>query len=457
MRFLGSVGAKAAAPAPPPAPAGAVRRTIPQADYALGRPYIPNSVGADVDRFVRDTYERVTWCFKAVHAVAHNAARLKIVERKDDPETGTDILDHQLLPLLNWRASPYTKEQAYVFRHRVSAQLELSTKGVFIEVIRSRRGECIALHLIPPRTISAVPDPLTFVSHYEVRVGGGAVTAELAPDQVLWLKNPHPIDPYRSMTAFEAAGMAIDGDWLAHLYNANFMRNDGRGSGLIAAKGGLEEEDAEELQSWFSGGVARAGEVRVIEADSLDYVDLATSPRDAQYVEMVGLSKTEIFMAAGVPESVAGNAAGRTWDNAEVEYDIFWNEKMLGHLELVGGGYDLLDNDPTTFTVHDTSKVPALQRADNERKVDMRQEVAAGVRTIDSYLEATGEEPFGVPQTMVPLTGIGVSPLFKVDEQGNYIPPAPPATLKPATADTLPAPAPNGNGNKPPVPEPAPA
>lgn len=445
MRFASSLGK---AGTPTAATSGAVRRSIPQPDWNLGKPYSVGGVGGDVDSFVRDTFERVTWVFAAVRAVAHNSARLKVKVLRDDPETGEAITNHPLLPLLNYQASEFSKEQAYVFRHRVSATLELSKKGCFIEVTKNRRGEVKALSLLPPRTVSPIPDALSFVSGYEVRIGGVKV-AELSPDQVLWLKQPHPLDPFRSMTSFEASGMTIDTDWLAHLYNANFMRNDGRGGGVLGVRGPMDDEDMDEMNAWMKGGVERAGQWRVIdEVEGLDFADFSTTPRDAQYVELRKLSKEEIFTGAGVPESVAGNASGRTWDNADVEKDNFWNEKMLGHLELVGGGYDMLDGDPNTFVVHDTSRVPVLQRAKNEDLRNKREEVMAGVRSIDSYLVAAGEEPFGVPATMVPLTSIGVGPLFTVGLDGKLVdeaPPAPTPETAPLSGDNVPAPATNGN------------
>lgn len=415
MRFLGSVGAKAAPPALPP-DAGSVRRTIPLPGYRLGQPYTGSGHVRSDTQFIRDTHDRVTWVFSAVRAVAHNAARLKVIARTGDPEDGPQLASHFMLPLLNFRSSPYTNEQAYAFRHRLSAQLELCTRGAFVETVRSRGGDVIALHLYPPGVCTPVPDPIRFVSEYLVTIGNDKVA--VPPERIMWIKNPHPSDPYRSMTSFEAAGMAIDTDWLAHLYNANFMRKDGRGAGIVAVKGGLEDDDADEIKTWFQGGVETAGEWHVIEGDELSVVDMATSPRDAQYIESRGLSKEEIFIGAGVPESVAGNASGRTFDNADAEKENFWQEKMLGHLELVAGGYDLLDGDPNTFIVHDTSKVPALQRAAMARRQEMRDEVNAGVRSIDSYLEAVGEDPLGLPETEVPLISITKQPV-------GYVPPVP--------------------------------
>lgn len=448
MGFARTLGAKAAAPGQP---SGLIRRSIPQPDYAMGRPYLPMSVGSNIEKFVRDAYERSTWGFKAVHAVAHNSARLPIVKRQGNARTGKPIDGDPLATLLNSWVSQWSMEQAYVFRYRLAAQLELSVKGVFVEHVENRRGDVIHLGLLPPQNTTPIPDPLTFTAGFDVKVGNEHVT--LPNDRVLWIKNPHPLDPYRSVSPAEVAGMAIDVDWLAHVYNANFMRADGRPAGVLGVKGGIDEDDAEELAAWMRGGVSRAGETRVVDADDLTFVDMTRSPRDAEYTDTVNMSKTEILMAGGVPESIAGNASGRTWDNADVEKDNFWHEKMLGVLELIGGGFDTLDGDPNTFIVHDTSEVPALQRAKNDDLNAKAMYVKQGLMAIDEWRDAAGLEKYDVPETRVPLTTMGTSPLFKVDAQGNVIDVQPPARgALPLPADQVVPPASNGT-----EPQPAPA
>ena len=50
----------------------------------------------------------------------------------------------------------------------------------------------------------------------------------IKPDNVIWIRRPHPLDPYLSMTPMQAAGVAIEVENLAKIYNRNFLVNDGR-------------------------------------------------------------------------------------------------------------------------------------------------------------------------------------------------------------------------------------
>lgn len=178
----------------------------------------------NVDRAIRDGYERVIWVFRAVDFIASNAARLPIEIRQDD-EMGRPVGNTSpdpLLRLLNRRTN--TWEQAAAFRYRLASQLLLSKRGVFIEVVRSRMGDPISLSLLPCGHTAPIPDPKTFVSGFEVTVAG---VPEIVPayeedgvtPHVLWIRKPHPTDPYSGVTPMEAAGLSIDMDFYARLYN----------------------------------------------------------------------------------------------------------------------------------------------------------------------------------------------------------------------------------------------
>ena len=86
------------------------------------------------------------------------------------------------------------------------------------------------MHLLPPQDTSPIPHPTKFVSGFEVELGDGN-KRKIDPDKVIWIRKPHPLDPYRSITPMEAAGIAIEIEQLAKVYNRNFLLNDGRPGG----------------------------------------------------------------------------------------------------------------------------------------------------------------------------------------------------------------------------------
>lgn len=345
--------------------------------------------GWDMQRAYREGMQKVTWVFRCIDAIAGNQARLPIILREDNSPNGTVVKENnQILDLLNSKTNE--GEDSFVFRYRLSSQLLMSTRGVFIEKIRGRNGELVALHLLPPQFTAPIPDPKKFVSGFEVDMPNGKKVFVKA-DDVIWIRRPHPLDPYLSLTPMEAAGVAIEIENLAKIYNRNFLVNDGRPGGLLVVRGEMDDDDKDELRSRFRGNINRAGGTTVIASeDGVDFVDTGASPRDAAYTSMRQITKEEILAAFGVPESVIGNAAGRTFSNAGEEIKVFWMETMLPHLEPIARALDNLH--PTYYVDFDTTDVPALILAKQEREGHLLQEFQAGLISANEYRSHTGRK-----------------------------------------------------------------
>jgi HK97 family phage portal protein len=361
-------------------------------------PYVAYDKEWPADKVVSDALNKVTWVFRCVQAISSNAARVPLVMRRGNPYDGEPILSHELIYPLNSRAN--VGETSYSFRYRLSAQVLLSSKGAFIEVTRSARGKVTALTLLPPEDMKVIRDPKTFVKAYELNttvMGSDGFPKPFKhtyqPDEVIWIRNPHLFDPYGSMTPLSSLGLAIETDWYAKMYNRNFLLNDGRPGGIVVLKGETTPEDREDIQSRYRGGVSTAGRISVLSGGAgADFVDTATNPRDAQYVDTRKITKDEILIGFGVPESVLSNAAGRTFDNAEMERLIFWEETMLPHLDLITRELEVLDPNVKTYIGVDTDRVDVLQRMEIKRKEYVLREYAENLIDKNEYRLETGRK-----------------------------------------------------------------
>lgn len=347
----------------------------------------------DIERAYREGMQRVTWVARCIDVIAGNQARLPIILRKDNSPDGEILSDKKmakspLLEVLNTKSN--IGENAFIFRYRLSAQLLLGTRGAFIEKVRGRDGSIVGLNLLPPQATSPIPDPKKFVAGYEVALSHGQTTI-LKPEDVVWVRRPHPLDPYLSLTPMEAAGVAIEIENFAKLYNRNFLMNDGRPGGLLVVRGMLDDEDKEELRSRFRGNLSRAGQTTVLASeDGAEYVDVGASPRDAAYIQMRQITKEEILASFGVPESVIGNASGRTFSNASEEIRVFWTETMLPHLEPIARALDELDE--VNYVDFDTSEVPVLMLYKQERERYLSDEFSRGLISLNEYRTGSGRK-----------------------------------------------------------------
>lgn len=354
-----------------------------------------------LDLAMREGYERIVWVFKPVNVIATNASA-----RKFTLTQGAALVDdHPLLKLLNKRANPL--ETGKQFRKRLSAQILLSKPGAFVEVTKSRGGTPLRLDLLPPHRVRIVPgdphadpsDIKSLVDHYELVERDGIRSRSIEPEDMRWFRDPHPIDPYSGTTPLESAGLSIELDHFARLYNVMFMRNDGRPGGVVAVHGDLDEGEQRVIERKFDKGPAAAGKLTVVSAEGLSFIDPGGKPRDMSYAQLAKNAKIELLSSFGVSESMMGYSGDKTFANAEQERLGFWMDTMPPHMDVLVDGFNE-DSDDELEGGFDLSDVEVLVAAAAAKLARAAAEVAAGLRSPFSYGQLAGNtEIEDIPQT----------------------------------------------------------
>jgi HK97 family phage portal protein len=416
-----------------------------------------------VERAVAEGYERIIWVFRSVQTITGQSSRLPFRLKQGDQV----LDDHPLYWVLNKQANPM--ETGRQFRTRLLAQVLLSKRGAFVQITRARNGDICRLDLLPPGRTRPVPGiprpgiPAELIDHYEVLRADGS-RAFIPAEEVTWFREPHPTDPYSGVTPLEAAGMSVELDFFARLYNLTFMKNDGRPGGIIGITGDMDEKEMKKLEETFGRGPAEAGKLTVI-AGEVSYVDSVVRPRDAQYGTMATNSKIEILDAFGIAETMMGNSAGRTFDNAGQDGLNFWQITMPPHLDMLVTGFDGM-SDPDLEGFFDVSSVPALAAAEAAKRAEARGEFGQGLISVDDYRIATGKEPYDLPATraLILTGGTTLVPTSAADQKalgGALIPlgqgaasaqspggpPAPPSAAATGARPRSAIPAPRNAGN----------
>ncbi|MFJ8043838.1 phage portal protein [Kitasatospora sp. NPDC096147] len=395
-----------------------------------------------VERAVRDGMERAVWIYKAVDTISSHAADRLLRVR---PRSGTSedalpsLADHPLYEALNVTANPL--EGAWAFKKRVSMQLLLSKRGVFLEPTFSRGGDLLRIDLLPPGRTRPVPSRgADLVSHFETVTPSGELRT-LDVERVRWIRNPHPLDAYSGITPLEAAGLSADLDYYTRLYNLSFVHNDARPGGVIGIDGDMDDAELRLLRQRFSTGPTAAGAWTVLSGGNITVTDTSTTPRDMAYETVSANSKLELLAAFGVPESQLGNASGRTYDNAHAEKLQFWTITMATHLRLLGSAFQT-DAGEGHEAYFDASDIDVLREPRSKRLAEAREEVAAGVRSLYSYAELAGyaDEVDDTPASRALWVNSGRTPVpaRAADAQAlAQAAPAAPATPAARTAKVL--------------------
>jgi HK97 family phage portal protein len=378
-----------------------------------GQPYQTNATA----RHAIDTgFMANPWIFRACEVIAHTEIRRRITLRRgDDPHTSPEVKMREdpsrVLYCLNRRSNPI--ETAKMLRYRMVVLWLLSPRGVPLEVTRSRAGRLALLNILDPDLVSPIPSRTSPISAFEVLLNGdaGAGRDVLPPfdpentdqtNSILWLRSPHPTLIARGMSAMQPAGLSVELDRYARLYNRDYMQSGGRPGGILGVRGQVTPETVTALQDRFNRD-ARPGETTAIQADAMFYQDLSTAPRDMQWGEVMDRMKHEAAMTFGVPESLMGDASGSTFDNADAEYAIFLEHRFAPLMELIDDQLDLLTGgyDDDLWLRHDLSDLWVLKRHRRAEEDRMAEELSRGVITYNEYREFLGLPEIDAPWARV--------------------------------------------------------
>lgn len=224
-----------------------------------------------------------------------------------------EVTRHAVLDLWN-NPNPFMTRQALI--EQVQQYLDLVGEGPIV-ITRDPRSP-LPLELWPVRPDRMTPIPGgDFLAGY-VYTGFNGEQVPLGLDDVIFLKMPNPLDPFRGLGPVQAAMVDLDSARYSAEWNRNFFINSAEPGGIIEVPNRLSDEDFTEMtERWREQhqGVAQAHRVAVLEQGK--WVDRSMSQRDMQFVQLRGLSREVIREAFGIHGHMLGNSQDVNKANAE--------------------------------------------------------------------------------------------------------------------------------------------
>lgn len=223
-----------------------------------------------------------------------------------DEPMRTEVTQHAILDL--WRKpNPFMTRQYFV--ESVQQHIDLVGEGVIV-VVRAagplgRAAGPLELWPVRPDRITPVPDPVTFLAGYVyTSPDGEQIPLEL--EDVIHIKMPNPLDPYRGLGPVQAAMVDLDSARYSAEWNRNFFINSAEPGGVIEIPGKLSDEDYDEMvMRWREQhqGVSAAHRVAIVEHGK--WVPGFTQ-RDMQFAELRGVSREILREAFGIHGHMLG-------------------------------------------------------------------------------------------------------------------------------------------------------
>lgn len=220
-------------------------------------------------------------------------------------EDRVEVTSHAALDLWN-KPNPFMPRQEFV----ESSTQHYDLTGETWWVIAYHPGVNIPLELWPvrPDRITPVPDAETFLKGYVyTSPDGQQIPLEL--NEVIQLRRPNPLDPYRGLSPVLSILPDLDTSRYAAEWSRAFFMNSAQPGGVIEVPAHLSDPEWDEMRERWAEqhkGVHNAHKVGIIEHGA-KWVDRTISQRDMQFVELRGATADRVREAYGISKSAIGD------------------------------------------------------------------------------------------------------------------------------------------------------
>jgi HK97 family phage portal protein len=241
-----------------------------------------------------------------------------------------EVTSHAALDLWN-KPNPYMPRQEFV----ESGQQHIDLTGEGWLVVYRVPGIDIPLELWPvrPDRMQPVPDAENFLAGY-IYTGPDGERVPLELNQVIQLRMPNPLDPYRGMGPVQTLLSDLDATRYSAEWNRNFFLNSAEPGGIIEVEDRLDDVEFDEMRDRWNEqhrGVANAHRVAILERGK--WVDRKFSQRDMQFVELRNVGREIIREAFGISGFELGLVDDVNRATAEASAALFAEQLTVPRLE----------------------------------------------------------------------------------------------------------------------------
>ncbi|QQZ56867.1 phage portal protein [Streptomyces microflavus] len=347
-------------------------------------------------------YSNSAVAYRCVAAIADNGSSVPLVVRQPD---GSEIEGHPVAHLFNKRPNPLMS--ARVFKSLLLQQGELAGQAfVWLDRGETGQGPVQEMHIVFDQVDVIVDKPLAQrpttadVIGFVIRRADGTQVPVL-PEEMLWLRYPHPFEPLGCLAPWKAARHAVDMDAYAREWQRSSYKNGATPAGVVYVGEMGDPEFEATKAAWRSSmqGAQNAGKNLLVRGapgsqgkGGIAYQRITLTAEEMDYLESRMANAAEVMMAFGVPHDYL--AAGTTYENRAAAKTTLWSDTVTPKLEIVGSEVDrvLLPSDAEEAQF-DLSGVDALQESRTavvERTVSL---VDSDVLMLDEARADIGRDP----------------------------------------------------------------
>ncbi|MEB3207331.1 MAG: phage portal protein [Synechococcus sp.] len=316
-----------------------------------------------------EAYKNSVWVNAAIKAVTApiKGVSLRFYANEEDLEDNN--------PVVQWWQNPAVNMSQTEFVEAVGAWQKLAGESFWIldDTWFDSRAQKSKLIVARPTDMRHIVQGSELVG-WSYTDNGGA-QHNLLPEEVIQIKQWNPYNPWRGLGELDAAKIAVETDYAAGRYARDTFRNAGDAGAYVTSKGAMPSE-AQQAQIVAALREKRAARLRgdyrpVFLAGDIAVTDPKVQSPDQSFVSNRQLSRHEIFIAFGVPASMADVMASYSIGSASDMFRLISNT-CVPLAETIARGINAAlqlqyGNNPAIRCYFDWDEHPTMQAVRRER------------------------------------------------------------------------------------------
>lgn len=370
------------------------------------------STPADYAKLTEAGYRMCATSYACIRLIAKSAAGIKwVVYKKQAAGELKKLDDHPLGKLL---AKPNEFDHGMQLNEKIVSFKLLAGNSYILKVGSVASQPPKFLYALRPDRVKIKPGTLKdFISGYIYTASGLPQT--LAVQDVLHLKEFHPLDDFYGLSRLEVAAKSIDlSNWAAE-WNLKLLQNDMRPSGGFKVGGTLTDEQYERLKADIKAKYQGAENVNnpLLLEGGMEWQPFSFTPKDIDWLNAEKFNLRRICSVFNVWSGLFGDTESTTYSNYQEGRKGLYQEAVLPEMDTLRDAYNTWLV-PTfgdgLYLDYDRDAIEALQEDRGQKYTYL---ASANWMKVNEKRKATGLEELGDEGEAV-LIGLGTTTLDEV-------------------------------------------
>ncbi len=247
-------------------------------------------------------------------------------------ESRKEVTSHAALDLWN-KPNPFYTRQEFV--ETFQQHQELTGESWWLMGRADGFEAPLEMWPIRPDKMRVNPSATEFIKDYTY-IGPDGEQIPLGLKDIIQLRLPNPLDPYRGMGPVQSLLADLDGIKYSAEWNRNFFLNSAEPGGIIEVDKRLDDDEFNEMRDRWNEqhrGVSRAHRVALIEQGH--WVDRSYSQKDMQFVQLREVGRDTIMEAFTISKLMMGIVDDVNRASADASEYVFSKYLMIPRLERI--------------------------------------------------------------------------------------------------------------------------